>query len=134
VARTTAVLVRGVIEVAAAVDLSPFIATANSVVNDHCTTSGYSDEKLELIERWLAAHFTDVMLPRSAQEGVTGAVGAYQQFERVAVDLYLNNTKYGQQAMALDPAKTLAAFNNSLSHVKELAGGVSTEWLGTEYD
>lgn len=98
------------------------------MVTQHCSDSSYSAAILELIERWLSAHFYVVMDPRVQQEGVSGV---YQQFEPIKVDLGLNLTKYGQQAMVLDYAGNLAALN--LQIVKGRAAGAShTAWVGTE--
>lgn len=113
-------------------DLTPYIDTASSIVTDHCTASGYSNEKLELIERWLGAHFYALDDPRVVQEGI--ATGPHQQFEFFKTDLGLDNTKYGQTAKRLDPAGNLAAFENALKEVKiglsPAGGGASTRWVG----
>jgi hypothetical protein len=135
VARTTAELVGGVIGIEPGDDVNPFIDGANDLVTAHCTGSGYSDARLEFIERWLAAHLYDVMRPRTSQEGISG--GTQEQYERVAVDLFLNNTKYGQMAMFFDSAGNLAAINNSLKVVKAALGAqgtAGTTWLGTELE
>lgn len=129
-ARTTSELVGGIVEVADGVDLAPFILSANELVTELCTGSNYSDDRLELIERWLAAHFYAVFDPRTKLEQ---AAGLMEQFEGRA-DMGLRFTRYGQQAMMLDTAGNLAAVNNSLNTVKKVlpAAGRSpgVGWVG----
>lgn len=133
-ARTTPELVGTIVAVTAGADLTSFVDTASLLVTDVVVAGSpdYSDEKLELIERWLAAHFYVVNDPRTAQEGVSGV---QEQFEVVKVDLGLNVTKYGQQAMRLDTDGNLAALENAMTKVqKPLPGGGHTSasyWLGT---
>lgn len=131
--RTTALAVGGIIDVDAGDDLTPYIETANLLVTDVCTSSGYSSAKLELIERWLASHAYDVNRPREQAEAVNP--GPSVSYERVKVDLGLHNTKYGQMAMFLDTAGNLAALQNALNVVKKnptaLTGVPESRWLGT---
>lgn len=115
-ARTTSDLVGGLVEVTDGVDLTPFIFSANELVTELCSASDYSDERLELIERWLAAHFYAVFEPRTKLEQ---AAGLMEQYEGRA-DMGLRFTRYGQQAMMLDTAGNLAAVNNSLNDVKKV--------------
>jgi len=123
--RTTPALVAGIIEVDVTIDLDPFIFTASELVTEVCAIAGYSIERLELIERWLAAHFYAIRDPRTTNEKA-GSVGA--SFES-KVDLNLALTRYGQQAMVLDTQGGLTALNRSL------AGGgsrvASVTWVGT---
>lgn len=135
-ARTTPELVANVLEVEEGKDLSAQIDTANVIVTQHCTSSGYSDSLLELIERWLSAHFHAVHSPRTTLEAISG--GTQEQYERFPTDLFLYGTKFGQQAMLLDYAGNLAALCNSLKVVKTSVGGTGgrsrTEWVGTELE
>jgi hypothetical protein len=123
--RTTPSLVAGIIEVDPSIDLDPFILTASELVTEVCAIASYTVGRLELIERWLAAHFYAIRDPRTTQERA-GSVGA--NFES-KVDLNLALTRYGQQAMMLDTQGGLAALNKSI-----LSGGsrvASVTWLGT---
>jgi len=123
--RTTSVLVAAIIEVDTDIDLEPFIFTASELVTEVCAIAGYTVERLELIERWLSAHFYAIRDPRVTQEKA-GSVGA--NFES-KVDLNLALTRYGQQAMLLDTQGGLAALNQSMLSGKRTA---SVAWLGTE--
>lgn len=128
-ARTNEDAVGAVIDIDVGDDVQPYIDTANSLVTELCSDSGYSDGRLELIERWLSAHFYDINRPRSQREGVSP--GPFQALEPVKVDLFFNNTKYGQQAVLLDTAGNLAGLQNTLTAVKQ-ARTAESKWLGWE--
>lgn len=112
-ARTTAELVAGIIEVDEDIDITPFIDTANMLVTDVCGESEYSDAKLELIERWLSAHFYAVRDPRAIDEAVKGI----SERTESKVDLGLDFTRYGQQAKILDTEGNLAALDEQSTTV-----------------
>lgn len=118
-AYTTADNVRGIIEVDDEDDLTPFIDSADILVLQCCITDpegvslGYSDAQLEMIERWLAAHFYAVFEPRSFLD----QVGELRQQIESKVNLRLEVTRYGQQAMLLDFHGGLAALSNGLGKV-----------------
>jgi len=125
--RTTSELVAGVVEADGDIDLSPFILTANALVTEVCEPVGYSDERLELIERWLAAHFYANRDMRLSREGVDDVDQTFQY----RVGLMLANTMYGQQAMVLDTAGKLAALSKKAEQGKTKKR-VSITWLGSE--
>jgi len=120
--RTTSGQVADIIEVDASIGLEPFMMIANELVTEVCTDKGYTDSRLELIERWLSAHFYTNRDPRAVNEKA-GPVGVTYQS---AVALNLNTSHYGQTAMLLDTAGGLAALN-TLKKKKVL----SVSWLGT---
>lgn len=112
--------------------LTPFIEAASQLVERACTiavdeegAAYYTDAELEMIERWLSAHFYQVAVTPVDSERA-GSVGVGY---RSKVDLGLNLTHYGQQAMMLDTAGGLKALNDQ-------TGGFTAgmTWLGTEYD
>jgi len=118
-----------IIEVDATItsDLAPFIETANLLVTKICTSASYTDEDLELIERWLSAHFYAVRDPRPSSERA-GAVGANYQH---AVALNLAVTTYGQQAMLVAYMGELSALNRRATQGKvRVTPGVS--WVGVD--
>lgn len=104
----------------------PFITIANSVVNDVCLDSGYSDAKLKLIETWLAAHFVTVRTKIVESE----KVDVISQKFKLTTDLGFHASHYGQTAMAIDIDKNLAVLNKQLIDGKDT--GVSIGWLGME--
>jgi hypothetical protein len=130
-ARTTASAVKKIIEVDTSIiavdaDLDPFLETANALVTEMCTGSNgpataYLAARLELIERWLTAHFYAIRDPRAKSEKA-GSVGVTYQGK---VDYNLALTSYGQQAMMLDT-------NGGLARLDKGKGvSVSVLWLGT---
>lgn len=119
-------------------DVAPFIEAAAYLVGRVCATAVivgtdppepfYTNEELELIERWLAAHFYCVFDSRSLNEQVSSLRIQYQS----KVDLGLDVTHYGQQAKVLDVNGGLAALDNLTTGdaaLRKLKGGV--RWLGT---
>lgn len=128
--RTTPALVGKIIEVDDGDDLTPFIESANSLVDSACSESEYTTSKFELIERWLAAHFYACDRVRTERATVFGGVA--EEGVKMKFELMLNNTIYGQQAMILDTDGSLAALNNTLQDVKTtLPGGIGVTWLGS---
>lgn len=131
--RTTALAVAKVIQVPPTQMslLDTFIDTANELVTQVCAvvfpgvtqtfdqaglpaytpTKGgytYTDYRLEMIERWLAAHFYAVFSSQSQQDMADNIQSIYQG--RTA--LGLNGTWWGQQAMRLDTMGALAVMEN----------------------
>lgn len=127
--RTTVEAVEAIIEVDELIlDIEPFIEAANSLVTRICVKddSDYSDADLELIERWLSAHFYAIRDPRLTEEGAGSVRARYES----KVDLGFNLTRYGQQALLLDTEGGLAKLQNEI-----LKGGrknVKMVWLGTD--
>lgn len=106
-------------------DLTPFIDTASSVVDDvaECAANKgktLSATKLELIERWLAAHFYQQSDQGYTQRSTLRASGSFQG----KTEMYLESTKYGQTASNLDPSRCLDVIANG---TRKVAGGF---WLG----
>lgn len=118
-ARTTSVLVGGIIELDPAIDLAPFILAATTMIDDIADDSGHSSDRLQLIETWLAAHFYAMRDPRQTSEKAGPVAASYQS----KVDLHLRLTHYGQMAMSLDSSGLLAAMSNGTRG--------SVVWLGT---
>lgn len=103
-------------------DLTPFIETAARITQRVASKDAGAEltsVDLELIERWLAAHFyaqADPIL-QSTSVGKSGGV-----FEG-KTDMGLKNTRYGLQALALDASGYLTKISNGV--VK-----VGMKWLG----
>ncbi len=113
--RTTADLVEGIIEVDDTIPLDPFISVANELVTEYCLTAGYSDTRLELIERWLSAHFYSVRDRRVTSEGAGGVSESMESKDRL---------DYYEQARLLDT-------KHKLPPIKPTAGGKGQlAWLG----
>lgn len=83
--------------------LTPYIDAATVVVDRVKTCSDKEAEplsgaELELVERWLSAHFYQQMDQGYAAKSTDGASARYQG----ETGMYLAGTKYGQQAMFID--------------------------------
>lgn len=124
--RTTPELVAGIIEADAAISMTPFIAVASSVVDDHCLGVGLSVAKLLLIETWLGAHFYSLRDRRVASESA-GPVS--ESKDPVVLGKALEQSTYGQTAMMLDTSGKLSAWNAAI--VKGLAMPPEIAYLGT---
>jgi len=130
--RTTATAVEGILQESPSLTLTPFIETASYLVDKCCEnatqadgTDWYDATDLELIERWLSAHFYHIAATRPNRE----EAGSVAETMRSKVDLKLNLTHYGGQAMLLDVAGGLTNLNN-----KGVAIAAGVTWLGTEDD
>lgn len=120
--RTNETLVAGIVEwdSVAVPDLSPFIDIANQLVDEICVPLGYSEARLLSIETWLAAHFYAVRDPRTTYEMVRSIAQNYES----KVDLGLNLTRFGQQAMLLDTKGGLRSLDQGKTKV------IQFKWLG----
>lgn len=97
-----------------------YIEAASSIIDDVCLESGYSDAKLELIERWLSAHFLAAIIERRGKsEAVTGVAGVSTTYEGLT-QMGFDYTPYGQHAKLLDTEGNLAA----LEETQQKAGKV----------
>lgn len=125
-ARTTEASVKGIIEVDEDISLTPFIEIANALVTEHCSTDDYDAVRLELIERWLAAHCYTIRDMRVEAEGAAGM----KEKKQSKIDLGFDTSHYGQTAMRLDTEGGLATLNEKTKKGGGISVGVS--WLGTE--
>ncbi len=128
--RTTSDAVKLIVETAddISTDLAPFIEVASKLVDVHVEPVTLGDAaELELVERWLAAHFYAVRDLRVDMESA-GSVSEKKQFK---VDLALLVTIYGQQAIVIDSSGALAAL--SKKSVDGTQRKVSATWLGTPH-
>ena len=114
-------------------DLDPYLDTASQLIDLTSAlclkvdgvTAYYTTAQLELIERWLAAHFYAVENNQLAEDKVDVISETYQ----FKVGLNLNCTEYGQQALLLDVCGALA--NAQKTAIKGKAKDEVT-WLGTD--
>ena len=125
--RVTDAEVKEIIDWDSTISLTPFIEIANSLVTELCTDSGHDAQRLKNIERWLAAHFYHIDDQHISREKAA-SVGVEYQFK---IDLAINQTKYGQQAIVLDTAGNLAQLNKRI--VDGEAATVVIGWLGQDY-
>jgi len=124
--RTTSVAVGLIIEVDSTIALTSFIEAANALVTECCgDVDDYDATRLELIERWLSAHFYTVRDMRAERE----KAGDVSEQKQSSVDLGFDTSHYGQMAMRLDTNGGLARLNEKVKKGK--SGSVGTTWLGT---
>jgi len=129
-ARTTADQVEAIIDIDSGISLAPFIEVANSLVTEVCAGQSdtndteYTDARLELIERWLSAHFYHIRDTRYDKE----VVGDGEGRRRSVSDLGFNLTHYGQMALRLDTNGGLAALEEDIAESKPTT--VSLTWVG----
>lgn len=105
---------------------TPFIETANSLVTNYIVTAcgaTYNATQLELIERWLAAHYYEVNDRRLSEENTGRAGGVFEG----KTEMGFNSTRYGQSVLDLDYEGCLA--NLSANQGKRTIGG---KWQGTK--
>ena len=135
--RTTPEKVGEIVELDTEFSVTPFIEAANYLVTRACasavitgtTTPFYTDTELELIERWLSAHFYCILDPRSIRDQVSSLQTQYEN----RVDLGLDITRYGQQAKLLDVNGGLARLDAlATSGKKRLVAKL--KWGGTPND
>lgn len=147
--RTTPGLVAGIVQVQAGFDVTPFIYAANNLTTNACTypllgtnpndfppyTDGFVDSQMELIERWLSAHFYSIY----SNQLTNAKAGTVQVGFQYKIDLGLKVTMYGQMAMMLDVYGNLAAISNTQNikrkiKVSILAMGRENRWPGCVAD
>ena len=113
-------------------DAAPYIETANFLVTKLCEPATDEDgnlyhdsTSLELVERWLSAHFYSIhdVRPDTQKADVVMKKVQYK------VELNLAQTQYGQQAMLIDISGALASWNDDVTSGKT-ALRVSTSWGG----
>lgn len=126
--RTTQDLVLDIIEVDLVTwpDLTSFMKAANHLINRIVDLTKYTADELQLIETWLAAHFAAIADMRRAMEKAGDVSESFQH----KLDLRLDVTMYGQQAMILETEGALAAWNEESKNGAKRKVGVI--WLGTE--
>ena len=122
--RTTSELVRAVANLESTVDVDAYIDTASKLVDkvqDCDTKSGgnLDEQQLELIERWLAAHFTVISRPQVSSKSIGGASTS---FLVGSVSDGIKATIFGQQALIMDTSGCLDGLTNTKAKVA---------WLGT---
>ncbi len=119
--RTTAAAVRAIGGFSSGINLEGFIETAHLIVDRVAAcNSSLTDTELEMIERWLAAHYTAIIYPVVNSKSV---MGASESYGRGSVGTGLEATPFGIQAMRLDPSGCLERIEN---------GVPSLMWLGID--
>jgi hypothetical protein len=123
--RTTEELVGGLIELDDSVPVDPFITTASLLVDRLCAPEVDDDTELEIVERWLSAHFYAVRESRSVSESVAGI----SETKQSKVDLGLDLSHYGQTAKLLDSSGALARWDQAMRKGRSTTATLA--WMGS---
>jgi hypothetical protein len=93
-------------------DVSLFVEQANVVVDEELVGSGLTDARLRLVELNLAAHYATVAVERGGLNlrRIGETEERYQATQADAVKL--SSTRFGQQAISLDPTGKLSQMNS----------------------
>ena len=129
--RTTDAKVKEIIDVDDSVSLTPFIAISNQLVTEVCggTDTIHTEERLTIIETWLAAHFYAIRDNRLSAESLDFM--EYRSEFQFKVGYDLRNTMYGQQVLIMDTSGGFAGLNNQATSGRVVG---TINWLGTEYE
>jgi hypothetical protein len=113
--------------------LDPFIAAAHQLVEDRLSGKTYtgptgaevtiSEASMTEIERWLAAHFASMWDKRTATDTVGPGTFEYEGETAMRLDF----TRYGQQAIILDPTDCLAELGDPDTATVSFVWDVSSE-------
>jgi hypothetical protein len=130
-ARTTSNSVKALLlrqyDANAAPSLTPFIDTATVLVDRMVAEDAdglLTAAELELIERYLAAHFYLHSDQALMSKSTGGASGSFQGQTGIGLD----GSQYGQTAKRLDVTGYLVRMDQPQRPVSQV------EWLGTEYE
>ena len=113
-----------IIDIASGDTLDGEIATATLLVDDIASCdSSVSAARLEIIERWLAAHYYAVRKGKYESKKTQDASAKFQGKTGMRID----STFWGQQAISLDPTGCLLRQSKGKNRIQ-------LHWLGTEAD
>lgn len=90
-------------------DLTPFIETAHLLVNEELASSGMTNDRMAMVEKYLAAHFAIISLEKGGitRQKIGESEDYYQTWQNSSVGLMAS--RFGQQAAMLDSSGTLAS-------------------------
>lgn len=98
-------------------DLTPYIRTANLIVNTHLSDV-YPEELLTEVELWLTAHFASTARYRQIQmESVLDSKTAYDKKDNLTG---LESTTYGQQVNLLDYKSIISNLQKTQVFIKTI--------------
>lgn len=127
--RTSPALVKEIIEFDTDLSMQPFIIAASNMVDQLAaeadTEYTLAAATLELIERWLAAHFYAMRDQQYSSKSTGGAGGSFQG----QTSMVLTATQYGQMAMLLDTTNWLSKRSRE---VLEGRKRMIFTWVGNE--
>lgn len=111
-ARITSDDLAEVIAIDADISAAVAIDTAHYLVEDHCSGYGYEEDRLILLEKWLAAHLYAVLSPQLRSETI-GPISESYVIGQLGKGF--DSTMYGQQALRLDVSRGLSRFDAAVA-------------------
>jgi len=93
-------------------DVTVFIETANMLVNEELVGKGLSDARLKQIELYLGAHFGCVAIEKGGIVRSKAGESEDQYRSERPPKYNLSSTRYGQQALVLDPTGSLSKLDS----------------------
>lgn len=106
--------------------ITAFITTANLIVTENLGSSSLSADRLEEIEKWLAAHLASTRDQRQQSRTIDGRTVLTFQGK---TGTGLNSTYYGQMVLMLDITGTLALISEGLKKASiEMIDATDPQW------
>lgn len=103
-------------------ETTAFIESAHVLLCAVLDGYGVPTSLMTQIEKYLAAHYAAIAYPVTQREGL----GPLSRSYATKIDLRLNNTKYGQQAIALDPTGILGEEKKVTISMTSIGSGIVT--------
>lgn len=103
-------------------ETTAFIESAHVLLCSVLDGYGVPTSLMTQIEKYLAAHYAAIAYPVTQREGL----GPLSRSYATKIDLHLNNTKYGQQAIALDPTGILGEEKKVTISMTSIGSGIVT--------
>ena len=97
-------------------DLTPFIGTANLMIDEQLVGKGMTDARLDKIALYLSAHFVTMRERQLKSENFGDSSETYQG----DTGMNLQSSLYGQTALSLDTTGTLHNAGNSFAEMELL--------------
>ena len=101
-------------------ETTEFVSSAHIVVTTRLDGYGLPEALLTTIETYIAAHFAVLTYPATERE----TLGPMSRKYVSKVDLGLNNSRYGQMAIAIDPTGKLAQPDTRAVKMYSIGSGI----------
>lgn len=101
-------------------ETTSFISSAHTVVVTRLDGYGLSESLLTKIELYVAAHFAMLSYPAVERE----TLGPLSKKYVSKVDLGLNNSRYGQMALSMDPTGKLGVADKRAVKMYSIGSGI----------
>lgn len=111
-ARTADSLVRAIVAVPADISLQVWVDDAALIVDAVIPADTHSEELMERIETYIAAH---LWITSGNSQTKSEKVGPIAESFAINTGKYLEGSTYGQNALALDTSGKLAAYQDNLA-------------------